>query len=297
MRRLPPLNALRAFDAAARQLSISAAAHELHVTHSAVSHQVRQLERWLGKALFVRHAAGVRLTTEGQSLKQVVDQTFSMLAARCAEITEQLTVTEIVLGAPASFLSNWLIPRLDRFEAAYPEIRLRLQTITTMEDLQRHVVDCLIVSGRNWPADIEVSRLFDETIGPVCVPGWPHRISTPTDLIGQPLLHTTSRPQAWAEWASRNEVDPAKFVEGRRFDHLSLLLEAAAAGLGIAIAPALLVERELSQGRLLAPLGFEPSGAVFAFGAMRGRSDKALCGLREWLQMESGAWSSEPRSS
>ncbi|AUT64427.1 LysR substrate-binding domain-containing protein [Paraburkholderia terrae] len=289
MRRLPPLNALRAFDAAARQLSISAAAQELHVTHSAVSHQVRQLEQWLGKALFVRHAGGVRLTAEGQSLKQAVDHTFSTLVARCAEIAEQEPISEIVLGAPGSFLSNWLIPRLDRFEANYPGIRVRLQTSTAMDDLRRQAVDCLIVSDRNWPADVEVVSLFDETAGPVCAPSWPHRIAMPTDLHSQPLLHTSSRPHAWMEWASRNGVEPAMFAEGRRFDHLSLLLEAAAAGLGVAIAPALLVERELSQGKLIAPLGFGPNDAVFALCAMRGRSDKAFCDLREWLVKESAA--------
>ncbi|WP_459719177.1 LysR substrate-binding domain-containing protein [Paraburkholderia sp. 2C] len=286
MRRLPPLNALRAFDAAARQQSISGAAQELHVTHGAVSHQIRQLERWLGKTLFVRHAAGVRLTAEGQSLKQAVDHSFSMLAACCAEITTQAPITEIVLGAPSSILSNWLIPRLDRFETAYPDTRVRLQTITTIGDLQRHVVDCAIVSDRNWPADVEVVKLVDETVGPICAPTWPHRIATPADLIGQALLHTTSRPDAWIEWASRNGVEPAMFAEGRRFDDSSLLLEAAAAGLGVAIAPTLIVKRELAQGRLIAPLGFGPSDAVFAFCTMRGRSDKALSSLREWLEDE-----------
>lgn len=289
MRRLPPLNALRAFDAVARQLSISAAAQELHVTHSAVSHQVRQLEQWLGKPLFVRHAGGVRLTAEGQSLQQAADHSFALLETRCAEIAEQAPIAEIVLGAPGSFLSNWLIPRLDRFEAANADIRVRLQTSTTMDDLQRHVVDCLIVSDRNWPADIEAVSLFEETVGPVCAPDWPHRIATPTDLTGQPLLHTSSRPDAWVEWAARNGVEPTMFAGGRRFDHLSLLLEAAASGLGVAIAPALLVERELSRKRLIAPLGFKPSDAVFAFCAMRGRSDKAIQKLREWLKTESVA--------
>jgi DNA-binding transcriptional LysR family regulator len=289
MRRLPPLNALRAFDAAARQLSISAAAQELHVTHSAVSHQVRQLEQWLGKPLFVRHAGGVQLTAEGESLKQAVDHTFSMLVARCEEIAAQAPIAELVLGAPGSFLSNWLIPRLERFEAAHPGIRLRLQTSTAMDDLRRQVVDCLIVSDRNWPADVEIVSLFDETAGPVCAPSWPHRIEAPADLPSQPLLHTSSRPHAWMEWASRNGVDPAGFTEGRRFDHLSLLLEAAAAGLGIAIAPALLVERELSQGKLIAPLGFESNDAAFALCAMRGRSDHAFCELRAWLVNESAA--------
>ncbi|CAB3771373.1 LysR substrate-binding domain-containing protein [Paraburkholderia humisilvae] len=288
MRRLPPLNSLRAFDAAARRLSFSAAAQELHVTHSAVSHQVRQLEQWLGKAMFVRHAGGVRLTPEGQSLKLATDHIFGLLEARCAEIAEQAPITEIVLGAPGSLLVNWLIPRLERFEAAHPDVRVRLQTSTTMDDLQRNVIDCLIVSDRGWPADVEAVNLFEEIIGPVCAPDWAHRIATPTDLSGQPLLHTTSRPHAWEDWASRNEVEPAMFAGGRRFDHLSLLLEAAAAGLGVAIAPALLVERELSQGRLIAPLGFVPSGAFFAFCAMSGRSDKALYCLREWLKEERG---------
>ncbi|WP_375508982.1 LysR substrate-binding domain-containing protein [uncultured Caballeronia sp.] len=286
MRRLPPLNALRAFDAAARQFSISAAAQELHVTHSAVSHQVRQLEEWLGKSLFVRHAGGVRLTDEGQSLKQAADQIFTLLETRCAEIAQHAPIAEIVLGAPGSFLSNWLIARLERFEAANLDIRVRLQTSTSMDDLQRDVVDCLIVSDRTWPADVEAATLFEETVGPVCAPDWPHDIATPTDLIGQPLLHTTSRPHAWAEWAARNGVDPALFASGRRFDHLSLLLEAAAAGLGVAIAPALLVERELSKERLIAPLGFGPSDAFFAFCTMRGRPDKALLRLREWLKTQ-----------
>ncbi len=287
MRRLPPLNALRAFDAAARQLGFSSAAQELHVTHSAVSHQIRQLEQWLGKALFVRHSSGVRLTAAGQNLKLATDHIFELLEARCAEISEQAPITEIVLGASGSFLLNWLIPRLDRFEAKHPDVRVRLQTSTTMDDLQRHVVDCLIVSDRRWPADVEAVSLFEETVGPVCAPDWPHRIAVPEDLPGQPLLHTTSRPHAWDDWASRNEIEPALFAGGRRFDHLSLLLEAAAAGLGVAIAPALLVERELSQGRLIAPLGFGPSGAVFAFCTMSGRSDKALGSLREWLKKES----------
>ncbi|MDQ7981692.1 LysR substrate-binding domain-containing protein [Paraburkholderia sp. SARCC-3016] len=287
MRRLPPLNTLRAFDAAARHLSFSSAAQELHVTHSAVSHQVRQLEQWFGKAMFVRHAGGVRLTAEGQNLKLATDHIFALLETRCAEIAGQAPIAEIVLGAPGSFLSNWLIPRLDRFETAHPDVRVRLQTSTTMDDLQRHVVDCLIVSDRSWPADVDAECLFEETIGPVCAPDWPHRIATPTELQGQPLLHTTSRPRAWEDWASRNALEPAMFANGRRFDHLSLLLEAAVAGLGVAIAPALLVERELSQGRLIAPLGFEPSGAVFAFCTMSGRSDNALEGLREWLKDES----------
>ncbi|WP_045450527.1 LysR substrate-binding domain-containing protein [Caballeronia cordobensis] len=286
MRRLPPLNALRAFDAAARHLNISAAARELHVTHSAVSHQVRQLEEWLGKSLFVRHAGGVRLTIEGQRLMQAADQIFSQLQTCCEELVEQAQIAEIVLGAPASFLSNWLIPRLERFEAAHPNVRVRLQTSGTIEDLQKQIIDCLVVSGESWPADVDAVSLFDETIGPVCAPDWAPRFRGPDDLVGQPLLHTSSRPHAWEAWAASNRLDPSLFANGRRFDHLSLLLEAAAARLGVAIAPALLVEREISQERLIAPLGFIKTDATFAFCSKRDQQGGAVRILREWLCLE-----------
>lgn len=286
MRRLPPLNTLRVFDAAARRSGFSAAAQELCVTHSAVSHQIRQLEDWLGKSLFVRHAAGVRLTRAGQSLQQATEHVLTLLESRCAEIAGSTRNTEIVLGASGSFLANWLIPRLDRFEAAHPDLRIRLQTSAAIAELQTQGVDALIVSGRSWPRQIEAVDLFEERIGPVCAPDWPHSIGAPGELLGQPLLHTSSHPQAWSEWAVAQGLDPADFGGGRQFDHLPLMLEAAAAGLGVAIAPELLVEREISRRRLVAPLGFVPCGAVFAFCTMNNRQDEELTRLRDWLKSE-----------
>jgi DNA-binding transcriptional LysR family regulator len=286
MRRLPPLNTLRVFDAAARRSSFSAAAQELCVTHSAVSHQIRLLEDWLGKSLFVRHAAGVRLTTAGQSLQQATDHALTLLESRCTEIAGSTRITEIVLGAPGSFLANWLIPRLDLFEAAHPDIRIRLQTSAAITDLQTQRVDALIVSGRSWPRQIEAIDLFEERIGPVCALDWPHSVRAAGELLGQPLLHTSSHPQAWSEWAAVQGLDPASFGGGRQFDHLPLMLEAAVAGLGIAIAPELLVEREISRQRLIAPLGFVPCGAVFAFCTMSNRQDEGLTALRDWLKSE-----------
>lgn len=286
MRRLPPLNTLRVFDAAARRSSFSAAADELCVTHSAVSHQIRQLEDWLGQPLFVRHAAGARLTAAGQRLQQATEEALTALENRCAEIADHARITEIVLGAPGSFLANWLIPRLERFEAAHPDIRIRLQTSAAIAELQTQSVDALIVSGRSWPRQIEAVELFEERIGPVCAPDWPHRCATPDQLTGQPLLHTSSNPQAWSEWAVGQGLDPATLKGGRHFDHLSLMLEAAAAGLGVGIAPALLVERDIAGERLVAPLGFAPCGAFFAFCTMRSRQDDALIALRDWVKRE-----------
>lgn len=285
MRRLPPLNALRVFEAAARRASFSATAEALCVTHSAVSHQIALLEQWLGCELFVRYSSGIRLSAAGQALLQVVGEALATLEAGCATIAAEAQGVELVLGAPGSFLANWLIPRLARFEIAHPDIRLRLQTCSGEEDLLRGKIDALIASCRTAPRGIAMTALFDEQIGPVCAPGG--SLSKVGDLAGQTLLHTASRLQAWPEWAQAQGLDAAGFTRGRQFDHLALMLEAAAAGIGLAIAPALLVERELAQGRLVAPLGFASSGASFSLCLPSSRrAEKPLMLLRDWLQKE-----------
>ena len=285
MRRLPPLNALRMFEAVARSLNFSAAAEELCVSHSAVSHQMRSLEDWFGKPLFVRHPGGVRLTEAGSRLQQAASQALVELETCCAHILESGEPCEIVLGAPGSFLANWLIPRLESFEAEHPDIRLRLQTSAELSELSNRPVDALILSGREpWPPAVQALPLLDEVIGPVCSPAWANKPDAAQGLIGQPLLHTASRPEAWAEWALSAGLDPALFKAGRQFDHLPLLLEAAANGLGIAIAPALLVEREIAQGRLIAPLGFRACGSAFTLCLAEKRAAEApLLALRDWL--------------
>jgi DNA-binding transcriptional LysR family regulator len=273
------------FEAAARKLNFSVAAEELCVTHGAVSHQMRQLEDWFGQPLFVRHATGVRLTEVGEQLQYVTSQVFAMLESRCDEIAQRGTVTELVLGAPGSFLANYLIPRLEDFETRYPDIRLRLQTSTGLAELAAKRVDALVVCGQApWPRGIQVTALVDEQIGPVCAPHWPNRPCKPLDLDPRSLLHTASRPEAWAEWARAQALDPARFAGGRQFDHLSLALEAAVNALGVAIAPALLVEREIASGRLVAPMGFVPGGNVFALCLSVHRAKEApLIILRDWL--------------
>lgn len=285
MRRLPSLNALRFFDSAARHASFSLAARELCVTHSAVSQQVRQLEDWLGCALFERRAGGVRLTAAGLDLQRAAQEAFDTLERRCDELRRSTQPAELTLGAPASFLSNWLIARLERFEALHPDIRIRLQTAADASLLDTQRVDALILAGRDWPRDWDVTPLFAETIGPVCAPAHAAQIRAPADVAGAPLLHTSSRPDAWRDWAARQGIALAPRLPGREFDHLGHMLEAAAAGLGVAIAPAVLVESELHRARLVAPLGFVASGASFCLCTRKDarRADEALSHLRDWL--------------
>lgn len=289
MRRLPPLNSLRVFDAAARCLNFSVAAEELCVTHSAVSHQMRLLEDWLGCAVFVRHAGGVRLTPAGESLLLASSQAFDALEYCCDKLRQQQGPTEITLGAPASFLSSWLIPRLESFERAHRHIQIRLQTSADLDSLRKQRVDGLITSAMTWPADIQATRLLEERTGPICLINREPLPAQPSDLINQPLLHTQSHPQAWADWAMAQHL-PAEhfgFNQGRQFDHMGLMLEGAAVGLGMAIAPDVLVERELSRRQLMAPLGFIHTGAHFAFCVMKTRqNDAALNAVTLWLQTQ-----------
>ena len=285
MRRLPSLNALRFFDSAARQSSFTLAARELCVTHSAVSQQIRQLEEWLGCALFERRAGRVQLTAAGLDLQRAAHDAFDLLERRCDELKRSTQPAELAVGAPASFLSNWLIPRLEHFEARHPDIRIRLQTAADAALLNTQRVDALILAGRDWPAEWDVTPLFAETIGPVCTPAWAARIGKPADVLDAPLLHTSSRPDAWKDWAARLDIALAPRQPGREFDHLGHMLEAAAAGLGIAIAPAVLVEAEIHRGRLAAPLGFVESGAAFSLCLRRdaARADAAPQRWRDWL--------------
>lgn len=237
MRNLPPMNSLRFFDSAARHLNLSLAAQELGVSHSAVSQQIRQLETWLGCKLFERHSEGVRLTAAGQDLQRACQPAFDMLEQRLAELQGRAASPHVVVGAPASLLSNWIIPRLEHFERDHPAIQVRLQTATDIALLERGVVDVLIVADTHQSPTIEALPLFQEAIGPVCTPELAHRIREPADVLGAPLLHTASRPAAWDHWAHAcgATLDPRQ--PGRRFDQLGHMLEAAAAGLGIGIAP------------------------------------------------------------
>jgi DNA-binding transcriptional LysR family regulator len=291
MRRLPPLNALRVFDAAARHLNFSAAAEELCVTHSAVSHQIRQLEAWFGHTLFSRHAGGVSLSDIGRRLQQTVGPALASLEEGTAAILRTQARSEVTLGAPGSFLANWLIPRLERFEAAYPQILLRLQTSTETEDLLRGRIDALILSGAApWPAGMATTPLLDEWIGPVCAPAYALNSHQAAELLRLPLLHTSSRQSAWQDWAKAHELGTGHWSKGRHFDHLPLMLEAVRAGLGIGIAPALLVERELAAGTLRAPFGFEPGPHAFTLCLESARTDNhSLDTLRAWLLEEAAA--------
>lgn len=287
MRRLPPLRAFQSFEAAANHESFSSAALTLCVTHSAISHQIRSLENWLGKDLFVRHNSGVYLTPDGEQLKSACIAAFSRLEDECARIRTPMLDRKLTIACSASFLAHWLLPRIERFSRQLPELVLNFQTSGDVDAVLSHKVDALIISGHApLSAEIEATCLAADTIGPVCAPNWPNPPRVPQDIREVPLFHATSRLTAWNEWADMVGI-AADQRQGQTLDSLSLTIEAARSGLGFAITPELLVRRDLEDGRLIAPLGFiqvERSTFLYVSESRKARPD--IAAFRHWLVAE-----------
>ena len=288
---LPPLNALRAFEVAARLNSIGQAAKHLHVTHGAVSRQIKVLEEYLGIPLFTKDGRGVKLTDAGSRLRDATGEAFERLREVCSQLSHDGSEAPFVLGCSGSLLARWFIPRLGRLKADLPELRLHLSAGEGDLDPRRPGLDALLVFAEPpWPADMQVHVLAQEHIGPVLSPhyaGFAGLQAAPASaLLEQVLLRTTSRPQAWPAWAHEHHIDPADLEFGQDFEHLYYLLEAAVAGLGVAIAPQPLVADDLRAGRLSAPWGFSPTPAALALWVPRRAAHGRAEQLAQWLRAE-----------
>ncbi|RPE81399.1 LysR family transcriptional regulator [Vulcaniibacterium tengchongense] len=288
-RDLPPLNALRAFEAVARLDGVSRAAAELHVTHGAVSRQLRALEEALGTALFVRQGRGLALTPAGRRLHAAAETAFEPLRATWAELRRRPAQAPLVLGCPGSVLARWMIPRLDRLGRELPDLRLHLAASETAPDPALTGLDAaLLIAAPPWPREWRVHELAPERIGPVLGPRFPAfdrlRTAAPRALLDFELLHTASRPQAWPDWAAAVGLPTGRLRLGTGFAHLYYLLEAAVAGLGVAIAPQPLVAQDLAAGRLHAPWGFVETAGRWILCEPRRRGDPRVARLAAWLR-------------
>jgi LysR family transcriptional regulator, glycine cleavage system transcriptional activator len=283
-RSLPSLNALRAFEAAARLGSVTAAADELHVTHGAVSRQVKLLEQRLGSPLFHRAGTGLRLSETGGRLLPVLTSAFDLMEAGVAQAT-RARGGQLVVSCLGTFTMRWLIPRLFAFRAAHPGIEVQLSASDAPVNFLRDGIDLAIrVERPPWPADVAVRPFIEEEVGPVLSAGLQEklRLRVPADLARATLLHSETRAPAWRDWfaaAGEAEVRPAG---AQTFEHFYFMLQAAASGLGVAIGPKVLVDDDLAAGRLIAPFGFVKSGLSYI--AMRPRRDDGRAALFEdWL--------------
>ena len=265
-RRLPPLKALPAFEEAARHSSFSAAARELNLTHGAISRQMKSLETHLGVRLFRRLNRRVELTDAGAAFLPAARTALDVVEASAARLSAATRQGPLVVSCLPTFMMRWLIPRLYDFNARHPAIDVRLSASSASVDFARDGVDVAIRIGAGpWPDGIEAHAFMNEEIGPVCSPALAARrkLRRPSDLGQLALLHTETRADAWSEWLTRSKTVGVDGSKGQRFEHFYFLLEAAVAGLGVAVAPRPLVMEDLKLGRLVAPFGFVRSGRQY----------------------------------
>jgi LysR family glycine cleavage system transcriptional activator len=257
-RRLPPLAALRAFEAAARHLSIKSAAAELSVTPTAVSHQIRRLEEGLGVAVFQRLPRQLRLTAVGSELYVALRDGFDMFAAVIKRIQLRDTARLLTISTTPAFAARWLLPRLGAFRNAYPKQDLRIHTSVEVAPLDGHTADIAIRYGLgSWPG-MAAEKLFDDRIAPVCSPLL--KVRKPKDLLKHTLIHcewqTTLRlPSTWRAWAQRADFAGLDSRSGMVFSDESHAISAAIAGQGVALLSTSLIEPELQSGVLEQPFG------------------------------------------
>lgn len=270
-RRLPPLNAVRAFEAAARHPSFQAAADELAVTAGAVAQHVKALEQWLGVALFRRlPSKGVALTAAGQRYAATVSELLDRLDEVTRRLREQDNANVLTVATIPSFASQWLIPRLGAFRAAHPAIDVRVMASNSLTDFSREDVDVAIRYGRGVYPGLTSELLFAETFFPVCSARLreegEHPLHSVADLRFHILLHEDINSQIpgtidWPRWLAAAGAPAFDARRGPRFTHTFLALQAAAAGQGVALATSVLIGEDLTTGRLVKPFGPEVPGA------------------------------------
>ncbi len=254
-RRLPPLNSLRVFEAAARHLSFTRAAEELFVTQAAVSHQIKALEEFLGLKLFRRRNRSLLLTEEGQSYFLDIKDIFSSLAEATDKVLERSEKGTLTISLPPSFAIQWLVPRLADFNQQEPDIDVRIKAADMEEGSLTDDVDVAIYYGRGHWSGLRADKLYQEFLIPLCAPSLlmgNKSLETLTDLKHHTLLHDTSRKD-WKQFVKENHLDGVNVNHGPIFSHSTMVLQAAAHGQGIALGNNVLAQPEMDAGRLIAP--------------------------------------------
>jgi len=252
VRRLPPLNALKAFEAAARHESFTRAAQELCVTQGAVSQQVKALEAELGCRLFNREHRRLVITAAGRSYLSVVRDAFDQLALGTEALLQQHNAGVLTVSTSPNFASKWLVHRLGRFAEQHPSIDLRLSASLQHVDFAREDFDLAIRHGNGqWP-DLHVTRLCVEELFPVCSPALARGLRTPDDLKKQTLLHIDER-RDWGTWLEAAKTSGIDYARGPVFNQASMAIDAAVDGQGVALARSALAAWDLSANRLVRP--------------------------------------------
>ncbi|PWE76532.1 transcriptional regulator [Bradyrhizobium sp. SUTN9-2] len=288
--RLPSLNGLRAFEAAARHLSFTLAASELNVTQTAISHQIRRLEEELGIRLFIRQNRALALTPEARDYLPGVRAAFNDLRLATDRLLRKDDDKVLTVSTLASLAAKWLLPRLTDFQEQHPGIDVRITTSTSLVDFQRDNVDAAIRYGRGqWPG-LRADWLMADELFPVCSPSLlrgDKPLRRPEDLRNHPLLHTSStNSDDWRLWLTAAGL-PADIARhpGITFDMIFMTIQAAIDGIGVAIGRTSYVQDDIAKGRLVVPFKIAlPADAGFYLVSPEGRREAPkLVAFRDWM--------------
>ncbi len=295
--RLPPLNALRAFEAASRHMSFQKAAGELHVTPAALSYQIRQLEEHLGRKLFKRLNRAVELTPDGTLLSGGVRDGFERLNQAVTALNQRRSGNVLVISAGPAFTAKWLTPRLYRFIAAYPDIDARIAASIRLADLQRDDVDVVVRYGRGTYPGCVSTKLLDEYVTPLCAPSLldgRNPLHEPADLVHHTLIHDETHVGVfdlpdWRRWlaeAGVTNVDASR--SGLHFNVADHAIDAAVAGAGVVLGRMVLADADIKAGRLVQPfpLKLKADYAFYVVSLELRAEEPAIKAFRDWVFAE-----------
>jgi len=292
---------VRAFEAAARHLSFTRAANELHVTQSAVSYQIRTLEEWLGIALFRRNNREIQLTEDGLAYLPAVRAALNKLRAATERIVHRDYEDLLCISTTESFAINWLISRLPSFFLQHPKLDVRITSQNPVDEFGNESeeftppwIDVVLRYGRgNW-LGLRATRLFDEEVFPVCSPsllGGAHPLTDPDNLRHHALLHDEMQMQ-WRTWLLAAGMDDFDATHGPRFSHSHMVITAAVEGMGVALGRSALVAKELAAGRLVTPFS-QSVPAEFGYYLLMRESamdQPKVHVFQDWLLAEAAAF-------
>lgn len=283
MRKLPFLNGIRAFEAAARAESFAKAAIELHVTAAAISRMVQLLEQRLAVPLFERRANRLVLTPAGRAYQSGLTQIFDQLANLTAQVTAMAGSRVLTVGVGPTFATRWLIPRLADFQKRDPEIEVRFATGGATLPYNDDWTCGIRLGDGNWP-DFIAERLFAADLSPVCAPAIAKRIRAPEDLRDATLLRVAHAGDDWPRWFKAAELSKIR-ARGPEFEYYGQALQAAADGVGVAMGISPYVDDDVSAGRLVAPFRLSvPKGQQWFLIYRAGRKDEAAFqAFRTWI--------------
>lgn len=300
-RRLPSLNALRAFEAAARLGSVTRAAQELHVTQSAVSHQIKELEAWLGVALVARDGRRLGLTAQGAAYLPSLSSAFDLLAQATARVERQSHRARLTVNAQPTIAAQWLIPRLSGFCTRMPDVDVQLLTTAGGLDFDPAAFEvslrclsadeCAALQARAGWRGVAMGRFLPDAVTALCSPAWLARsgpLARPADLRQHTLLHARSTPQQWRHWFAAAGAGNGRAAGELVFDHAHLAVQAAMQGLGVALGSPVFSAEALASGLLVAPFEQTLLDDKHYYWILPPRSmdDAGARAFCDWLQAE-----------